>query len=654
MEQEESVDVEKIIKSIEKERKHNEKEPEPKELIPKKKKLIIRDEIIKLEPTDTHTLPSQPIITEHFKEMPRYNETFIEVLERLSKLMSQKGDYIRSRAYTKAGDTIRNITEDITSVSQLEGKPNIGPMIKEKFTEYLATGTLRLFEREKDKPEYILSEIYGVGPKKAKELVEKGITTIAQLRSRQDELLNDVQKAGLKYYEDILERIPRSEIDEYNTLFKTSFEKVSTPESRYEIVGSYRRGAHTSGDIDAIITSDDPSMFPKFIDVLLEKEVIIEVLSRGKTKCLVIARLPNRKTARRVDFMYTSQEEYPFAVLYFTGSKTFNTVMRGHALKIGVSLNEHGLYKKQPGKEKEEKVDTVFKDEKDIFDYLKLEYKDPVDRIDARSVVIKNGAILPTAKPIFLKHATTQKVSEPKPEKQKRTYKKRDKTLPKSPKSPKPEKQKRTYKKRAPKEIVEKALPPPIPQEIVKEEIPIVSVIPLETIKAAKIEIKTKKNKTKKEGVSGSPKVSLKNNKTKKIDLENNQEKPLRKMTSKAEAKKNINFFKEKGISVIEGLTEQQVTDIIVTANDSYYNTKKPLMTDNEYDIVREYAETKYPNNETIKQVGAPIEKNKVTLPYNMPSMDKIKPDTSALVNWMGKYKGPYVLSCKLDGVRGM
>jgi NAD-dependent DNA ligase len=77
-------------------------------------------------------------------------------------------------------------------------------------------------------------------------------------------------------------------------------------------------------------------------------------------------------------------------------------------------------------------------------------------------------------------------------------------------------------------------------------------------------------------------------------------------------------------------------------------------MTDNEYDIVREYAENKYPENETIKQIGAPIEKNKVTLPYNMPSMDKIKPDTGALANWMGKYSGPYVLSCKLDGVSGM
>jgi len=661
---------ENLLSMVNKERKNYEK-GSSEEIVPQKnKKLILLKNNSSLEKSSI--LPQQPIVEKidsPLKEMPRYNETFIEVLERLSKLMSQKGDYIRSRAYTKAADTIRNISEDITSVLQLEGKPNIGPMIKEKFTEYLETGTLRLFEREKDKPEYVLSEIYGVGPKKAKDLVEKGITTITQLRERQDELLNDVQKAGLKYYEDILERIPRSEVDEYNSVFKKSFDKVSTPESRYEIVGSYRRGAHTSGDIDAIITSDDPNMFTRFVDQLLEKGIILEVLSRGKTKCLVIARLPNHKTARRVDFMYTSQEEYPFAVLYFTGSKTFNTVMRGHALKMGVSLNEHGLYKKQPGMEKEAKVDDVFKDEKDIFDYLKMEYKEPVDRIDARSLVIKNGAILPTAKPIFLKHATTQKIVEPKPEKPKRTYKKRE---PKKPNSPKPEKQKRTYKKRVKKEG-ENLVPPkpkrkytrkikpeleekneapifheplkhePVKNEPVEEENPIVPVIPLETTTAAKIKL----NKTKKERVS--PK-----NKTKKIDIEGKKEIKVRKMTSKAEAKKNIKLFKEKGISIIEGLNEQQVTDIIVTANDAYYNTKKSLMTDNEYDIVREHAEKKYPDNETIKQVGAPIEKNKVKLPYNMPSMDKIKPDTSALMNWMAKYKGDYVLSCKLDGVSGM
>jgi len=608
--------------------------------------LIIR----KADPTPEPVLPIQSTINSYenkLKEMPRYNETFIEVLERLASLMSKKGDYIRSRIYTKAQDTMRSLTEDITSIDQLNGKPNIGPTIKEKLKEYLETGTLQIFEREKGKPEYILSEIYGVGPKKAKDLVEKGITSIAQLRERQDELLNDVQIAGLKYYEDILERIPRSEIDKYDAIFKEEFDKLSSADSQYEIVGSYRRGAHTSGDIDVIITTSDPTVFTRFIDALIEKEVILEVLSRGKTKCLVITKLRGEKFARRVDFMNTSAEEYPFAVLYFTGSKTFNTVMRGHALKMGLSLNEHGLYKKLPGKDKEEKIATVFKDERDIFDHLQLEYKDPVDRIDARSVVVKNGAILPTAKPIFLKKPNdkTLKVREPKQNK--------------SAKKEKIIKEVKVRKTRKNKKDNDTILPlnsaveqKPVPEKkIEKEQVEIVPVVPLETRTIAKIELKkTKKLKEPKQN------KTLRNKEDKVKDIKFKKEKPVKivKMTSKADAKKQIKLFKEKGISVLQDLSEQQITTFIIVANDAYYNSKIPLMTDNEYDIVREHAEKKYPDNETIKQIGAPIEKNKVTLPYNMPSMDKIKPDTNALFNWMDKYKGPYVLSCKLDGVSGM
>ena len=79
-------------------------------------------------------------------------------------------------------------------------------------------------------------------------------------------------------------------------------------------------------------------------------------------------------------------------------------------------------------------------------------------------------------------------------------------------------------------------------------------------------------------------------------------------------------------------------------------------MSDNEYDITKEFIQTKYPKNEALTQIGAPIltKKNKVTLPYNMPSMDKIKPDTNALSSWKQKYSGPYLISCKLDGVSGM
>jgi len=79
------------------------------------------------------------------------------------------------------------------------------------------------------------------------------------------------------------------------------------------------------------------------------------------------------------------------------------------------------------------------------------------------------------------------------------------------------------------------------------------------------------------------------------------------------------------------------------------------LMSDNEFDIIKEYMEKKYPKNKILEQIGAPIqEKNKVKLPYNMPSMDKIKPDTNALPKWKAKYSGPYVLSAKLDGISAM
>jgi len=116
----------------------------------------------------------------------------------------------------------------------------------------------------------------------------------------------------------------------------------------------------------------------------------------------------------------------------------------------------------------------------------------------------------------------------------------------------------------------------------------------------------------------------------------------------------SIQRFKTNGISVLESLKEKELEKMIVRANDAYYNGEAPLLTDNEYDILKEFVEKKFPKNAVVKEVGAPVEKNKVTLPYHMASMDKIKPDTGALNSWKAKYKGPYVTSCKLDGVSGM
>jgi NAD-dependent DNA ligase len=116
----------------------------------------------------------------------------------------------------------------------------------------------------------------------------------------------------------------------------------------------------------------------------------------------------------------------------------------------------------------------------------------------------------------------------------------------------------------------------------------------------------------------------------------------------------NFGLFKQLGMSHLEKLTRKDLDQMILVANDAYYNNKSLLLTDNEYDIVKEYVAVKYPSDTVIQQVGAPVGKNKVKLPYEMWSMDKIKPDTKELPSWTAKYKGPYVLSCKLDGVSGL
>ena len=461
----------------------------------------------------------------------------IPVLNEFASLMKEKGDNIRSRSYEKARDTLIGLKEPITEIENFKSVKNIGEAMYKKITEFFTTGEIaslnRLRETVSNIPEPLFSKIYGVGPVKEKQLIASGVTTIQELRSRQDELLNNVQKIGLKYYEDILEKIPRTEIDGYNTLFKESFQNVTKDTNdQYEIVGSYRRGHAQSGDIDVIITSNDKKMFTRFIEQLQTTGIITEVLSQGPTKCLVVSHLNKKSKARRVDFMYTTPEEYPFAILYFTGSKEFNVVMRAHALSKGYSMNEHGITTKD-----KKKVNHIFRNEKDIFDFLGLVYRNPEERLGGDSIeFILSNEIIPNPSP------------QSKPEK-------------------------------------------------------------------------------------------LKSKKTTKV----------KKPTIQA----NIKLFRQDGIQFLQKQTEDQLVEILEKTNKAYRN-KKPLISDNEYDIIRDYVEENYPTNPILHQIGAPVEKNKVTLPYFMGSMDKIKPDTNALENWKNKYKGPYVLSCKLDGVSGL
>ena len=126
------------------------------------------------------------------------------------------------------------------------------------------------------------------------------------------------------------------------------------------------------------------------------------------------------------------------------------------------------------------------------------------------------------------------------------------------------------------------------------------------------------------------------------------------KIGMKKSIKTILENFQKNGISVLEELKESDLVEMISFSNDAYYN-KTESITDNEYDILKEFTLRKFPKNTIVSQIGAPITgKSKVTLPYEMASMDKIKPDSGSLIGWMAKYMGSYVISCKLDGISGM
>lgn len=505
-----------------------------------------------------------------------YNEEFINILGDLSDVMLALGETFRGRSYRNAQESIMKYKERIADPFQLKGLQGVGDTILKKLIEYKETGKILALENAKKNPLITLTQVYGIGPKKAHQLIENGITTIDELRNH-PEYLTDIQKIGLKYYEHILEKIPRDEIMEYEMIFSKIMNvfnlnrEYDNEKGHFEIVGSYRRGKMESGDIDVIITHSSNKIYNQFIDALIEHNIILHVLSRGESKCLTLTRIPNRPgKVRRIDFLYSPPHEYPFAILYFTGSKSFNTVMRLKALEKGYTLNEHGISLKENGVKGELISDVSFKDERSIFDFFEIKYKFPQERIDGTSVEEK--------------------------------------------------------------EVYYKGEPHDTKNEFFENN--------------SKMNGKDKSN----------PK-----NKTLKI-------KHKKRITTKL----LIERFKKIGTEYLKILTEEELSSMLENANLSYYCDNISLMSDNQYDILREYTQMMYPNNK-IAQDGhksinmhnieddnssmkniSKIEKNKVKLPYEMWSMDKIKPDTDSLNKWKQSFKGPYVVSCKLDGVSGL
>jgi len=305
-------------------------------------------------------------------------DLIISELNVMAQKETVEKNFFKVRAYKKVIDQIKLI-ESVYSMDDLVSVSGIGEKIRAKLEEIFKTGKLRAAERAREKGELkiydIFLKIHGIGVVKAKELIDHGIDTIEKLTENQD-LLNETQRIGLKYYLDTQLRIPRKEMEKHARKLSKLTRDID-PDLELKVVGSYRRGAEDSGDIDVLVTihretNSLPKILKKIVDTLRDNGYLLADLSNGQKKYMGIARLNKKTSARRIDILMTSQKEYPFALVYFTGDFQINISLRKRATELGYTLNEYTLR----GAPKELTIES----EKELFNVLGFKFLKPKDR----------------------------------------------------------------------------------------------------------------------------------------------------------------------------------------------------------------------------------------------------------------------------------
>lgn len=312
-------------------------------------------------------------------------EKIISIFTELEKHYRDNYDTFRVKSYVTCIKSLKTLENDgqlnEKTFSTLKG---IGKGFQEKIRQIIDTGTCHDYDKIKNNTglstKALFLQIHGVGPQCANKMIKAGLKTIEDVEKNKDEYLNDVQKKGLRWFNDIQQRIPYKEIQEHEKYLKQILYGID-PQSELTIAGSYRRKKKDSGDIDLLIKANSRKVYDEYIDCLTDNGYLLDELARGNKKYMGMGTIDlnkEKKRSRRIDIMYTKPEEYPFAVLYFTGSGDFNQRMRNELVERGYTMNEYGVKHLDTKK----KVDYKFLSEKDIFQYFDYEYIEPENRLE--------------------------------------------------------------------------------------------------------------------------------------------------------------------------------------------------------------------------------------------------------------------------------
>lgn len=313
------------------------------------------------------------------------NTTVAEMFNTMADLLEIKGENpFRIRAYRTAAHTVYSLSSDVSELLEkgedLSKLPGIGKDLASKIQQIVDTGQLEVLEELKGEVPFeliSLMRIAGLGGKRIKAINSRlGIQSVEQLeRAALDHKICKLPGFG--------EKIERSILDGIKQLRETTarmklydaeeivnrirkFLQSEKAIDRLIVAGSFRRKRETVRDIDILITTEVPL---KVISLFLQFPEIDKVLVNGETRCTVIL-----QSGMQVDIRVVAKESYGAALHYFTGSKAHNIGIRKMGVRLGLKINEYGIWK--------EGSRIAGEREEDVFRVVGLPFIEPELRED--------------------------------------------------------------------------------------------------------------------------------------------------------------------------------------------------------------------------------------------------------------------------------
>ena len=301
------------------------------------------------------------------------NEQLSAKLKEVSFLYDASGDRYRAMAYGRAAKNVGNHPDRVSELSDPTVIVGVGPSISGTIKELVATGTCKRLEKLRNEeankaPATVMEfeELNGVGPKTALWIWNTyHVGTLKALGALIKE--GGVKDKIVEAYEQLkkVRRVPHAMMMRAVSPLLTAMGSVEGVQW-VSVAGSLRRGKDRVRDVDVVVCCRDEDR----ATVIRGIRAVLENPGKGRVK--VAGNIEVEGMLRHVDVSITNEEAWGACLLYLTGSKEHNVMMRSMAKEKGYTLNEYGLWRGD--------VCLASKTESSIYEALGMVYLKPEER----------------------------------------------------------------------------------------------------------------------------------------------------------------------------------------------------------------------------------------------------------------------------------